>query len=260
MSLPESPTPLKISIVTAVYNRAGSVGDAIKSVFEQDHPAIEHVVIDGASTDATLQVVRNAAMREAIIVSEPDAGIYDALNKGIRHATGEVIGLLHSDDVFFDASVVSEVARCFQNPAINVVYGDLNYVLASNVRQVVRHWKAGIPKSGDLRAGWMPPHPTVFVRSSVYRKMGTFRTDLAISADYELMLRLFLSGQVVSRYLPRVLVNMRTGGESNRSLERICTKSREDFQAMRWNGFSRLGAGRGLLLKNLRKIRQFTDN
>ena len=252
----EASTPIKISIVTAAYNRAGSVGDAIRSVFEQDHPHIEHVLVDGASSDATMEVVRRSQMRAPSVVSEPDSGIYDALNKGLQRATGDVIGLLHSDDTFADDKVVSDVAACFADPVVNLVYGDLDYVGGRDGRRVVRHWQAGLPSASNLRAGWMPPHPTVFIRADLYRSVGGFRTDLAIAADYELMLRMFLSDQIHHSYLPRVLVKMRTGGESNRSLERILTKSREDYLALRWNGFSRTGAARTLLLKNLRKVRQ----
>jgi glycosyltransferase involved in cell wall biosynthesis len=251
---------MKISIVTAVYNRARTIGDAIRSVSEQDHPDVEHVVIDGASNDATMQIVRSSVLRLPIVVSEPDAGIYDALNKGVQRATGDVVGLLHSDDVFADHRVVSDVAACFSDPAVNLVYGDLDYVGSRDGQRVVRHWKAGHLNSAGLRAGWMPPHPTVFVKADLYRSLGWFRTEFSISADYELMLRMFLSGKVVHRYLPRVLVRMRTGGESNRSIERILTKSSEDFAALRWNGFTKAGAVRALLLKNLRKVGQLFGN
>ena len=249
---------VKVSIVTAVYNRAGTIGDAIQSVGEQDHPDIEHVLIDGASSDATMEIVRSSVLRSPIVVSEPDTGIYDALNKGVQRATGDVVGLLHSDDVFADQQVVSDVMACFSDPAVNLVYGDLDYVDGHDGRRVVRHWKAGYPSRASLNTGWMPPHPTVFIRADLYRKMGCFRTEFSVAADYELMLRLFLSGKVVHRYLPRVLVKMRTGGESNRSIERIFTKSREDFASLRQNGFSRAGATRALLLKNLRKAGQLT--
>ena len=247
---------MKISIVTAVYNRARTIGDAIRSVSEQDHPEIEHVLIDGASSDATMEIISNSVLRSPIVVSERDSGIYDALNKGVHRATGDVVGLLHSDDVFADQRVVSDVAACFSDPKVNLVYGDLDYVDGRDGLRVVRHWRAGHPSGASLRAGWMPPHPTVFIRAEMYRETGGFRTEFSVAADYELMLRLFLSGRVVHRYVPRVLVKMRTGGESNRSVERILTKSREDFSALRRNGFSRLEAARALLLKNLRKVGQ----
>lgn len=252
--------PLKISIVTAVFNRARTVEHALNSVGQQTHPDIEHVLIDGGSSDGTMDLIRRATLRSPIIVSERDEGIYDALNKGLRMATGDVIGLLHSDDAFADQCVVADVAACFEDPTVNLVYGDLDYVDGAEGMRVVRHWRSGQPSESALNAGWMPPHPTVFVRSSLYAAMGGFRNELRISADYELMLRLFLSGRLVYRYIPRVLVKMRTGGESNRSLERILTKSKEDFQALRLNGYSPVGAARGLLLKNMRKLGQLIGN
>jgi glycosyltransferase involved in cell wall biosynthesis len=250
---------VKVSIVTAVYNGARTVGHALRSVYEQEYPNIEHIIVDGASSDTTLDVIRGSPLRSPILVSEPDSGIYDALNKGLQRATGEIIGLLHSDDVFADPRVISDVGACFLDPSVNLVFGDLDYVDGREGRRVARHWVAGQPTPSKLRAGWMPPHPTVFIRVCLYRALGNFRTELGISADYELMLRLFLSGQVVHRYVPRVLVKMRTGGESNRSIERIWTKSREDYSALRWNGFSGAGAARALLLKNLRKIGQLVS-
>jgi glycosyltransferase involved in cell wall biosynthesis len=255
----QTPNPqqqLKVSIVTAVYNRERTLQHALNSVEQQTYPVIEHVLIDGGSRDGTMDLIRKAKLRSPIIVSERDEGIYDALNKGLRMATGDVIGLLHSDDAFADERVVAEVAACFADPIVNLVYGDLDYVDSAEGLRVVRHWHSGRPSASAINAGWMPPHPTVFVRSSLYAAMGGFRKELRIAADYDLMLRLFLSGKIEYRYIPRVLVKMRTGGESNRSVERIVTKSREDFQALRWNGFSTIGAVRALVLKNLRKVGQ----
>jgi glycosyltransferase involved in cell wall biosynthesis len=250
---------MKISVITAVYNRAGVVARALASVADQTHADVEHVIVDGASTDGSLEVMRRSRARALSIVSEPDAGIYDALNKGILRATGEVVGLLHSDDVFADAQVLADVAACFLNPAVNLVYGNLDYVARSDANRVVRHWHAGQPSPARLRAGWMPPHPTVFVRAGLYRQFGLFSTRYRIAADYELMLRLFLSGQVVHRYLPRVLVRMMLGGESNRSLAHIVRKSREDFHALKGNGFSLAGAGYAVAMKNLQKVGQFIE-
>lgn len=247
---------MKISIITAVYNRADLVGDAIQSVVNQDYPDIEHVIIDGGSTDGTMKVIRNAAPRNPILVSEPDNGIYDALNKGIRTATGDVIGLLHSDDIFSDSRVISEIADCFSDASVNLVYGDLDYIDKSKPAKIVRHWVAGAPSPFRLKIGWMPPHPTVFIRSDVYKAIGEFKLRFRISADYDLMLRLFLTGKIKYSYIPRVLVKMRTGGESNGSVGRILRKSREDYGVLRLNGFSKIGAANALVLKNLLKAKQ----
>lgn len=247
---------MKISIVTAVYNRAAVVGDAVRSVNAQSHPDVEHVFVDGASTDGSVQAIQAAGPRNPVLRSEKDSGIYDALNKGVGLASGDVIGLLHSDDVFADEAVLADVARQFADPQVNFVYGDLVYVAKDNLDRVFRHWRAGEYAPRRLRTGWMPPHPTVFMRASLYRQIGPFNTRYRIAADYELMLRCFLSQQVRHRYIPRTLVKMRVGGESNRSLERILRKSREDFSALRSQGFSLPGATQALALKNLLKLSQ----
>jgi glycosyltransferase involved in cell wall biosynthesis len=248
---------MKVSIVTAVFNREDVISDAIRSVNAQRCDfAIEHVIIDGGSTDGTLAAIHSMGPRNPIIVSEPDGGIYEALNKGLRAATGDIIGLLHSDDVFADDRVLADVLACFRDDTVDLVYGDLVYVDQRDLSRVIRHWKAGTPGSGSLQLGWMPPHPTVFVRSDVYRRLGAFNQQLRIAADYELMLRMFLSGAVKHRYIDRVLVRMRAGGASNRSIRQIIRKSREDVSALRSNGFSATEAGWIVVMKNLRKIGQ----
>lgn len=247
---------MKISIITAVYNRAPVVGDAVRSVKDQTYEDVEHVFVDGLSTDGSLEIIREARPRQPVLLSERDTGIYDALNKGVKLASGDVVGLLHSDDVFADKGVLADVARQFEDPCVNFVYGDLVYVAKDNLERVFRHWKAGHFTERQLRSGWMPPHPTVFMRADLYRQIGTFNTRYRIAADYELMLRCFLSQKVQPRYIPRTLVRMRVGGESNRSLGRIVQKSREDFTALRSQGFSIPAAIQALTLKNLLKLGQ----
>jgi glycosyltransferase len=190
----------------------------------------------------------------AVLVSEPDAGIYDALNKGIARATGEVVGFLHADDVYADGEVLARVAAAFADPAVDAVYGDLLYVRKADTGRVVRHWRAGAYDPARLRRGWMPPHPTLYLRRALYERHGVFDRRYRIAGDYDLMLRMLsrLTGRVV--YLPQVLVRMRVGGESNRSLSRILRKSREDYRALRENGIGGAGA---LVWKNLSKIPQF---
>lgn len=245
---------IKISIVTAVYNSCETVAAALDSALSQSDVNIELVVIDGGSTDGTLEVLRSYADRLDVLVSEPDCGIYDALNKGIRRVSGDVVGFLHSDDLFADAGVLSRIAAAFAEPAVEVVYGDLHYVRKDNPEQVVRYWRAGEFAGRRLGWGWMPPHPTLYVRRSVYEQIGLFDTSFRIAADYDFILRMLGRGGVGVHYIPEVLVKMRVGGASNRSLRNIVRKSREDLRALRRNGVGGLGA---LAWKNLSKLPQF---
>jgi glycosyltransferase involved in cell wall biosynthesis len=245
--------PPRITIVTAVFNRERTVADAIDSVRTQTYEHVEHVVVDGASTDGTLssiEALRSPSMR---VVSEPDDGIYDAVNKGMALATGDVLGLVHSDDLLADEAVLADVAAAFDDPAVDAVYGDLEYVSGENPDRVVRYWRAGEFSMGRLRYGWMPPHPTLFVRRRVIERHGVYDTRYRIAADYDAVLRWFAAGIEV-RYVPRVLVRMRLGGESNASLRKVLRKSSEDYRALRSSGVG--GAGT-LLLKNAVKLPQF---
>jgi glycosyltransferase involved in cell wall biosynthesis len=211
-------------------------------------------VIDGASTDGTLQVLHGYADTLAALVSEPDRGIYDALNKGLRVATGEVVGFLHSDDLFADKHVLARIAGAFADPCVDAVYGDLVYVRKDAADQVVRYWKSGLFSPGKLRRGWMPPHPTLYVRRSVYEQLGMFYTDFRIAADYDFMLRFLGRGGVKVEYIPEVLVKMRLGGTSNRSFGNLLRKSMEDYRALKSNN---IGGLRTLAWKNLSKLPQF---
>lgn len=244
---------MKISVITAVYNSRDTIAASLDSVLAQSHDDVELIVIDGGSTDGTLEVLRSYGDSIAVLVSEPDRGIYDALNKGLRLAGGEAVGFLHSDDVFADADALARVAGGFRSDEIEAVYGDLVYVRRDDTRQVVRYWQAGSYDPGRLRRGWMPPHPAFYARRSVYERLGGFDTRYRIAADYDCMLR-FLSGGVRAAYVPQVLVKMRLGGASNRSLRNILNKSREDYAALKANRVGGLGA---LAWKNLSKLPQF---
>lgn len=245
---------LKISVVTAVFNRADTVADALASVRRQTWPSVEHIVIDGASTDGTLPILQAHRDQLAVLVSEPDQGIYDALNKGILRATGDVVGFLHADDLFEAPGSLAGVAAAFADPAVDAVYGDLVYVRHQAPAEVVRYWRAGRFKPGCLEQGWMPPHPTFYVRRSVYERLGLFDTRFRISADYECILRFLGRGGLRVAYLPQVLVRMRLGGISNESVSSMLRKSREDYAAMRINA---IGGMQALLRKNLTKLPQF---
>jgi glycosyltransferase len=226
--------------------------DALARQSCKDH---EHVVVDGLSKDRTLEVVRRKATEKTQVISEKDHGIYDALNKGIAHAQGDVIGFLHADDFYPDSQVLERVAHTFEDPQVDCCYGDHEYVRAEDSSRVVRYWRAGAYYPGIFLKGWMPPHTGFYARRSVYEKLGGFDTRLRIAADYEFMLRALHLHQHSVVYLPHVLTRMRVGGASNRSLKNILQKSREDLLAWKLNGLR--GGYRAVALKNLSKLPQF---
>ncbi|KGE03799.1 Glycosyl transferase, family 2 [Pseudohaliea rubra DSM 19751] len=241
-------------MVTATWNCRHTIADCIASVQAQREVAVDHVVIDGASTDGTREWLAARAGEFGTFSSEPDDGIYDALNRGIAGARGEVVGFLHADDLFAHDRVLARVAEAFEDPAVQGVYGDLCYVEQQDTSRVVRYWQAGAFSRAKLARGWMPPHPTLYLRRSCYERLGGFDIGYRIAADYHSILRLFSEPGFRVVYLPEVLVNMRVGGASNRSLRNIVRKSREDYRALRETGVG--GAGT-LALKNLGKVGQF---
>lgn len=244
---------MKVTIITVAYNSAGTIADTLASAAAQTHRDIEHIVIDGCSTDATVDIVHRYP-HVAYCVSGPDEGIYDAMNKGIALATGELVGFLNADDMLASPKAVARIAQAAAAPSVGAVYGDLIYVRQDRPAQTLRHWRSGQFTPAQLRLGWMPPHPTFYVRRSLLTQLGGFDTRLRIAADYDFMLRcLRLPGMQVA-YVPEVLVKMRTGGASNRSLRAMLRKSREDLDALRRSGVGGVGT---LLCKNLRKLPQF---
>lgn len=244
---------MKITIITVSYNSAATIGDTMRSVARQTHADIEHIIVDGGSKDSTLAIVRAEESRVARVVSEADKGIYDAMNKGLRMATGEFVGFLNADDMLASPDAVAKIAAAALSAA-DVVYGDLVYVKKDRPTEVVRYWSSGAFSADRLRYGWMPPHPTLYVRRSVQEALGVFDLRLRIAADYDFMLRCLNKPGVRVAYLPEVLVRMRTGGASNRSLKALRNKSREDLFALRQNG---VGGWFALLCKNARKLPQF---
>jgi glycosyltransferase involved in cell wall biosynthesis len=243
-----------ISIVTAVRNNASTIAHCLRSVASQTLDA-EHVVIDGASSDGTLQVLDLYASPSIRVVSEPDRGIYDAMNKGIRLATGDVVGILNSDDFYAHARVLEKVADLMSDPGVDSCYGDLMYVDPCKPARVVRRWKSVSLFGKSFYWGWMPPHPTFFVRRSLYEKCGLFNLALGSAADYEMMLRLLVRYGISSAYLPEVLVKMRAGGVSNASLHNRLRANRMDRLAWEVNGL--LPYPWTTVMKPLRKLSQF---
>jgi glycosyltransferase len=245
---------MKISVITATHNSASTVKDTLTCIRQQDYPDIEHIIVDGISTDQTVDIVKGFP-HVGKLVSEKDSGIYDAMNKGIRLATGEVIGILNSDDVYIDATVLSAVAAAFADPAVMTLYADLQYVHPMDLGSIRRTWVTGPFKKKNFYYGWMPPHPTFFVRKDVYEQVGLFNTDLRSAADYELMLRILLKHGLPAHYIPRVIVKMRAGGVSNASLWNRLRANKEDRLAWKLNGLKPYFFT--LYLKPLRKIFQF---
>ena len=224
------------------------------SVLSQTYTDIEYIIIDGGSTDDTVNIIKSYQNRIAVFISEPDKGIYDGLNKGIKLATGDVIGFLHSDDLYENNTVIEKVAKAFMASEIDSVYGDLTYVNKSDPTKVIRYWKSGEFTLKKLGRGWMPPHPTFFVKRDIYQQRGQFDTSFKIAADYDLMLRFLGKYKISTDYIPNVLIKMRVGGESNKSLKNVIRKSTEDLQAMRNNN---IGGFLSLIFKNLSKVKQF---
>ena len=244
----------RISIITATWNAGRTLGDCLQSVAHQG-VEVEHLIIDGASTDDTLEVVE--AHRDALarVISEPDEGIYDAMNKGIALARGEVVGILNADDFFASPEVLRRVMACFEDPSIEACYGDLRYVDFDDPRRTVRFWRSGDFHPERFYWGWMPPHPTFFVRRSVYERYGDFNMALGSAADYEIMLRFLLRHRIHAVYLPKVLVHMRTGGVSNASLGNRLRANRMDRKAWAVNGLKPYPWT--LAMKPLRKLGQW---
>jgi glycosyltransferase len=248
---------MTVSIITIVYNNAKYIRDAIKSVLSQDYQSIEFIVIDGGSKDGTIEIIKEYQEQISYFLSESDNGIYDALNKGIAHSTGDVIGFLHSDDVFSNGAVISTLAREFSRLHSDVVYGDLDYVKQDATDCVVRHWESGTFLESKLKYGWMPPHPTFYARRDIYKKYGSFNLMYSISSDYDSMLRILTTKNIRVSYIPEVLVRMRVGGISNKNFINIINKSIEDYWVLRAN---KIGSFLTILCKNFRKLPQFFKN
>ena len=245
---------MKISIITVAYNSAATIADTLDSVASQTHPEIEHIVIDGASKDDTLAIIEARGANVAKLVSERDRGIYDAMNKGLALASGDFVGFLNADDMFAGPEVVAAIARAAGAANVDAVFGDLVYVKQDRPSELVRYWRSGAFAASRLRFGWMPPHPTLYVRTSLVTRLGPFDTHLRIAADYDFILRTLTHPGIGVAYLPQVLVRMRTGGASNRSLRALLNKTREDLTALRKN---KVGGLFTLLCKNARKLPQF---
>lgn len=246
---------MRVSIITVCFNSSAHIGDALGSVDEQLWPDLEHLIIDGKSTDRTLEVVDRYPQPWRRVISESDFGIYDAMNKGLALATGDVVGFLNSDDMYADPKVIERVAKAFCNPEIDVVYGDLVFVARKNIDKVIRTWTSCAYSQGLCRRGWMPPHPTLFVRRNVYEKFGGYDTSFPAAADFEMALRLLEKAQLRSVYIPVIQVRMRMGGQSTRSIRSIVSGNVEVSRACQKHGFK--GGLCFAILRLLSKVPQF---
>ncbi len=243
-----------VSIITATYNSGKTVRDTLQSIADQTYPGIEHIVVDGGSQDNTLSIVSEFP-HVAKVVSEPDKGIYDAMNKGINLATGEIIALLNSDDFYVSKNIVQKAVDLMQSEKTDTLYGDLVYVDPVQTQKISRTWIAGSFRRKKFLFGWMPPHPTFFVRKNVYDRLGHFDIRLKSAADYELMLRFLFKEKISVSYLREVMVKMRSGGMSNASLSNRIQANKEDREAWRTNQLHPYFFT--LWLKPLRKLFQF---
>jgi len=245
----------KISVITATLNNKACIEGCIKSVLTQNYKNIEYIIIDGGSTDGTIDVIKKYKDTISKWISESDRGIYDALNKGIKLASGDIIGFLHADDFYANNRVLETIVSHITKHNVDSCYGDLFYVDKYNSDKVVRHWKSRPYRDGLFKRGWMPPHPTFFVKKEIYDKFGYFNTEFKIAADYELMLRFLEKYKISTHYIPEVFIKMRIGGTSNKSMKNIFIKSCEDYKAWKINSLN--GGISTILLKNLSKIPQF---
>jgi len=230
---------MRISIITACFNSNTVLNTALQSVGAQAYADVEHVVVDGSSTDGTAERIRAWAAQAGPRVhwiSEPDRGLYDALNKGIRLATGDVVGILHADDFFAAADVLTRVARAFEDPDVDCVFGDVRFVRESNLAKTVRYYRAKYFRPWMLRFGFMPPHPTFFARRELFQRFGDYQTDYRIAADYELLVRFLWRHRIRYRYLDLAMTRMRLGGMSTRSPRSTYILNREIVRGCRANG------------------------
>lgn len=252
---------MKISVITLTYNSIKTIEETIKSVKAQTYKNIEKIWIDNISKDGTLEFLKKHQDNKTILVSEKDKGIVDAFNKGLKIATGDVIGFLHSDDKFYDKNTIKNIAEEFKNSKINVVYGDLNYVTKNN--KIIRKWQADNTINENIlnnkkeiinkfKFGWMPPHPTVFVKKNFLIKVGHYNKKYKISFDYDHLIRIFLKNELQCSYIPKIFVNMTIGGNSSK-LNNIINKMIEDYKIIKKNDIGNILT---LLMKNIRKLPQ----
>lgn len=227
---------MKISVITVCYNSEHTLERSLKSVASQDWPAIEHIVIDGGSTDNTNKILEHYSSCLAFLVSEPDNGIYDAMNKGLKNATGDIICFLNSDDQYSSNDVLTRVASQMENYKLDAIFGDVGFFHKTNSKHIVRHYRSNFFSPSKLSRGWMPAHPTLFLRKEVVQRVGQFKTTYSIAADFEYIVRVFYGQEVRYKYLPEILVHMQTGGISTSGWRAKIKINKEILRACQENG------------------------
>ena len=242
----------KVSIITSSFNSEKTILKALKSVQRQTYKNIEHIYIDGASTDETLNIIKKNIRKNDILISEKDKGIYDALNKGVISSSGDIIGFVHSDDFLKYEFIIEEIVEIFFKKKCDAVYGDIEYLTNSNRR--IRHWKSKRFSKNSLKNGWMPPHTSLFLKKDFLNSKNLFDDQYQISADYDLILKLFKNPNFKSEYLSKTVTSMRIGGASNKNLSEILKKMKEDYLIIKKNDIGGLNT---IFVKNLRKLDQF---
>ena len=245
---------MKISLITATFNSANTFLLTIESVRSQNFDNLEYIVIDGGSTDNTLEIINQNRDIITKLITVPAKGIYDALNVGLKNVSGDVAGFLHSDDYFADIDTLKIINNVFENRNVDFCYGDLQYIAKENPQKVLRHWRSSEFSTKALKRGWMPPHPSVYFNSKLIEEIGFFDTTYKISADYDWLIRCLIREDINVEYIPKVLIKMRTGGESNRNVKNIIKKSQEDYKIIRKN---KIGNIFTLFCKNFSKLGQF---
>ncbi|MFA5878949.1 MAG: glycosyltransferase family 2 protein [Candidatus Margulisiibacteriota bacterium] len=242
---------MKISIITAVYNNKTFIKSAIESVLMQTYPNIEHIIIDGGSTDGTLEIIKSYQDKISKFISESDKNLYDAINKGIKLATGEIIGTLNADDLFYDEKVVADVAKIFQEKDISALYGNIIYVARDNINKITRKWKSKTFKSGLFEKSWTPAHLTFYAKKECFENYGVYRTDFKIASDVELMYRFLEKHKIKNYYFPRIMVKMRDNGISNKGIKSTVTITKEMKKAIIENG-GKFNLAKYLFFKSLK--------
>ena len=246
---------MKVSIITAVLNGEKTIYDCIKTIAQQTYHDIEHIICDGGSTDKTIDIIKKWGIKNTRVISGPDNGPYDAMNKGIKASTGDIIAILNADDMYADTHVIENVVTTISEKKVDSCYGDLVYVDRKKPDSVIRYWKSGCYSREQFKKGWMPPHPTFFIKKSVYEKYGNFNTNFPIGADYEMSLRLLYKYNISTAYMPEVLVKMRTGGKSAPTLLNIAKAIIENYKAWQTNNLYPIPLT--LILKQLSKLQQY---
>lgn len=249
---------MKISVITATFNSEKTIDKCLTSLSSQTYKNIEHIIVDGKSTDKTLVKIRNHSYKSTKVISEPDKGIYDALNKGIKNSSGDIIGFLHSDDYYSNQNVLEKIYYEFKkNSKIKAVYGDIDYVSSTNNTKIIRKWRSRNFEKKLLSYGWMPPHTSLYIKKEYLELINGFDTRFKISADYASIIELFAIKEFTTKYIPEVLIKMQLGGASNQSLSKMILKTKEDWKALRINNYNFYNSIRAIIFKNFSKLGQF---